>query len=242
MLKAKTNKEKGKAGLVTAIKFYGTRERYEVGLPLNDTQDFDLFIRLPNLESKTVQVKTAWEKKNGVYICNLKSCGGTKGYTYTTVKDSNADILLIVTELEELYEVPISEITQKSSVNLGPQMQKYRVDDIPTTYEYKHIPRKGEAGYIPRSSTLPDKFCAKCGAQINKRNKSGLCRQCADFKRLKCPTINKEALTAHLLTKGFSAIAREYNVTDNAIRKWCKKFGLPSNVSELKLFRENHHI
>ena len=32
----------------------------------------------------------------------------------------------------------------------------------------------------------------------------------------------------------FTRIGAEYNVTDNAVRKWCKTYNLPSKTSEIK--------
>ena len=37
-------------------------------------------------------------------------------------------------------------------------------------------------------------------------------------------------------TKSFCEIGRIYGVSDNSIRKWCKKEGLPSTKTELKKY------
>jgi hypothetical protein len=45
----------------------------------------------------------------------------------------------------------------------------------------------------------------------------------------------KEELYRELIeTPNFVALGRKYNVSDNAIRKWCKKYGLPYSTSYYK--------
>ena len=92
-----TNKQRGNCGLGIAIGYFSTNG-YTVSIPLNDTQDYDLLIDKNN-QIKSVQVKyTTFKTKYGNYQVALKSCGGTKGTTYKTVKDTNVDYLFVATE------------------------------------------------------------------------------------------------------------------------------------------------
>ena len=51
---------------------------------------------------------------------------------------------------------------------------------------------------------------------------------------------SKEELLQLIKEKPFTEIGRMYGVTDNAIRKWCKKMGLPSTKRELNaLYQKN---
>ena len=88
MMLFNTNKEKGNTSLGMAIAFY-TSNGYIVSIPLNDTQDYDLIVDKNNI-IKRVQVKgTSCKNSNGKFQVALKSCGGTQGKTYKTVKDKN---------------------------------------------------------------------------------------------------------------------------------------------------------
>lgn len=50
----------------------------------------------------------------------------------------------------------------------------------------------------------------------------------------------KEELLQLIKEKPFTEIGRIYGVTDNAIRKWCRKMGLPSTKREVNaLYQEN---
>ena len=121
-----TNKEKGKAGLGMAIAYYSCNG-YTVSIPLNDTQDYDLVVERDGI-LQTVQVKaTGCRRKNGNYQVALKSCGGTKGKTYKTVIETNVDLVFIITEEMSMYNIPKSEITNKSTLNICNKYEKYKV-------------------------------------------------------------------------------------------------------------------
>jgi uncharacterized protein YjcR len=46
--------------------------------------------------------------------------------------------------------------------------------------------------------------------------------------------ISREELKKLIRTTPFTKIADIYNVSDNAIRKWCDKYGLPKKVKDIK--------
>ncbi len=64
-----------------------------------------------------------------------------------------------------------------------------------------------------------------CGEQITRDGKTGKCARCAQINSGKCP--DKETLAKIIWEKPQSIIAAEYGVSDKAVHKWCKKFGLP---------------
>ena len=128
-----SNKEKGNAGLSLAIGYYGSNG-YTVSLPLNDTQDYDLIVGKDQKLYK-VQVKaTSQRSSQGYSIVSVSSSGGTNGQVYKTVSDTDIDILFVVTELCEFYEIPIEEIYQSRTINLGPDKQTFRVDFLLNSY------------------------------------------------------------------------------------------------------------
>ena len=83
------------------------------------------------------------------------------------------------------------------------------------------------------------KYCLDCGKEIG--NHSTYCRQCApkhtlqkNYKVSKETRPSKDELLELIKTKSFVAIGNIYNVTDNAIRKWCKQEGLPYTKQQIK--------
>lgn len=76
--------------------------------------------------------------------------------------------------------------------------------------------------------------CIDCGTQIHPS--STRCPKCATIYR-QCHTItnrpSKDELLELVKTKPFVEIGRMFNVSDNNIRKWCRKYGIPSTKKEL---------
>ena len=80
-------------------------------------------------------------------------------------------------------------------------------------------------------------YCIDCGREICTR--STRCGSCASkhknsYKVEPEKRPNKEQLMELIQHHPFTYIGTLYNVTDNTIRKWCKRYGLPSTKKELK--------
>lgn len=76
-------------------------------------------------------------------------------------------------------------------------------------------------------------YCNICGKEIWKNSTTGLCSTCfnEELKKqaIKNSPVTREELKEKIRTLPFTTIGKEYGVSDNAIRKWCDKFGLPRN-------------
>ncbi len=76
--------------------------------------------------------------------------------------------------------------------------------------------------------------CVDCGKVIGAR--STRCVEC-EYKRRtlnQVDGITREELKNLIRTTPFTKIGSEYGVSDNAVRKWCDKYGLPRRSSEIK--------
>ena len=79
-------------------------------------------------------------------------------------------------------------------------------------------------------------YCEKCGKEIS--NNAKLCTTCFHNKlneKLSLIRPSKDELIESFKElKSFKEVGRKYNVSDNAVRKWCKKYDLPSTKEEIK--------
>jgi hypothetical protein len=83
----------------------------------------------------------------------------------------------------------------------------------------------------------PDKYhrCVICGKRID--YSAEVCSECYNenrVKRSKCPS--KEILQDIIQRCGgnFTQIAKLFDVSDNAVRKWCKKYNIPYHSSDYR--------
>ena len=123
----KNSKKQGDVGVGIAIGWF-VQHGYTVCLPLTDSQDYDIVIEIDG-ELKKVQVKTTYATSpEGNYVVTLKVSGGNK--SRSSVKHftkSFADYLFVVTESNVKYFIPVNDIDNKSTMNLGKSKDKYIV-------------------------------------------------------------------------------------------------------------------
>lgn len=91
---------------------------------------------------------------------------------------------------------------------------------------------------VPFINTKPQK-CKKCNAPIS--DGATYCKKCIkeiekEKSRIKFTTRNK--LKEEIRKMPIIKVGEKYGVTDNAIRKWCKKFGLPSKKSDINSYSD----
>ena len=84
------------------------------------------------------------------------------------------------------------------------------------------------------------KYCPDCGVEIH--HLSERCKAC-HLKMRKNQSgatipITRNELKNLIRTMPFTKIGIQFNVTDNAVRKWCDNYNLPRRVSEIKTYSD----
>jgi len=78
-----------------------------------------------------------------------------------------------------------------------------------------------------KTAEIPAKYnCSKCGKETKGKGGTGMCSSCNNKARAKGPRITKPELERLMEDNSLCAIGRMYSVSDNAVRKWAKKYGL----------------
>jgi hypothetical protein len=84
--------------------------------------------------------------------------------------------------------------------------------------------------------------CYLCNNDITNKSKSGLCITCSnknrDTQRKVQNRPSRIELIELILNKPFTQIGADFNVSDNAIRKWCIAENLPHRSKDIKAERE----
>ena len=81
-------------------------------------------------------------------------------------------------------------------------------------------------------------YCSECGKEITEQSITGLCFVCANKARRFCKRPNREELKKLIRKLPFTKIAEQYNVSDNAIRKWCDSENLPRKKSDINKYND----
>jgi len=75
-------------------------------------------------------------------------------------------------------------------------------------------------------------YCSMCGKELSGKRKTGLCADCCEITYIHhCSIPPKDVLYELLLKETFVKVAKIYNVSDNAVRKWCDKYNIPRHSS-----------
>lgn len=86
--------------------------------------------------------------------------------------------------------------------------------DLIDQYDIKHLKPK----------TRNKNYCIDCGVEINESAKRCVACNSIYSRKVKRPT--KEELEELLVNNNFCQLGRMFGVSDNAIRKWCKAYGI----------------
>lgn len=77
-------------------------------------------------------------------------------------------------------------------------------------------------------------YCLDCGAPIDEG--AIRCRKCASLNSRVCDRPSREELKKLVREQSFVSIGRLYDVSDNAVRKWCDAYCLPRTKSTINKY------
>ena len=89
-----------------------------------------------------------------------------------------------------------------------------------------------------QQKNIQQNVCVDCGKPITM--KSTRCIECSAKARTiqELSFLSREQLKKLIRTMPFTTIGKQYNVSDNAVRKWCDKYNLPRKSSEIKSYSD----
>lgn len=157
------------------------------------------------------------------------------GYNLTLGGDSSAiginkeKIIGIIKDLEttEMYH---SEIANKWNISQemvqGINTGRYWKQDREYPIQKCSIERRGTKQH----------YCCDCGKPVYRQ--SIRCEKCFQIFQRKAERPNRDKLKYLIRTKSFLEIGRMFNVSDNAIRRWCDAEKLPRKKTEIKQYTD----
>ena len=114
----------------------------------------------------------------------------------------------------------------KSSVGRS-KLKVHMPEFLYDVYMHKNVKKKYVKNHIVNT------VCPVCGKQMARG--AGVCKSCYLLQKHEASIIpDREVLKMLIYDNSFVSIGEMFNVTDNAVRKWCKKYGLPYRSRDIK--------
>lgn len=179
------------------------------------------------------------EKYNAFFEGYNQTLGGD-GAVNTDFVTKEA-VIGIISDLEntdmlqrEIAEKWNADISSVNAINTGRTWHHNRT--YPIQDSLLHLKRQGKN---VTGKKRQDWICCDCGKQISRG--ATRCYSCENTRRAsekKAGLPTREELKGLTRTTTFTAIGALYGVSDNAVRKWCDKYGLPRKVKDIKSYSD----
>ena len=156
------------------------------------------------------------------------------GYNQTTGGQSgeNGIVKISKTDIQEIYDLLLNSNLSQQEI-----AKKYNVgEDTISEINQGRTRVNPELNYPLRKRIKKDFFCKDCGVEISYG--SSRCTQCENLSRRIAKRPSREELKSLIRNKPFTQIAKQFGVTDNAIRKWCDAENLPRKATEIKSYSD----
>lgn len=85
---------------------------------------------------------------------------------------------------------------------------------------------------MPKKTKSNITHCLICGKEIG-NTKTGHCVECAHKNQRRATRPSKLDLAKMIVESSFTAVGKQFGLDGNAIKSWCKQYGIPHRVAEL---------
>lgn len=167
-----------------------------------------------------------WIDYYNTYNNGYNQDSGGRSQKDTYIKHSKDKVTALKNDLK-LTQLSFDELHKKYGVSIG-----YVSDINKGNIHYSEgdiYPLRKKEYSLP-----PSKTCPICGKM--KDSHANMCLDC--FRKSKTIPIDRQVLKKLIRTTSFVQIGKQYNVSDNTIRKWCKKLNLPYQSRKINSYSE----
>lgn len=211
----------------------------EIGIllsqPIVDDSRYDYIADLGDHFIK-IQCKTCSVGDDGTYIkfSTRSSRSNSNGVIFRKYNKNEIDYFYTYFN-NKSYLIPVEECSSQKTLRFSPadNNQKYNKAE---EYELNYILFNREnftniqnikINYITKNENI----CQVCGEPIG--NTSTFCKKCSGLNNRVTERPSRETLKELIRNNSFVQIGLSYNVTNNAIKKWCESYNLPKKRKDI---------
>lgn len=201
------------------------RYGFDISIPSYNASKYDL-IADTGSELLKIQVKKSISNSNSSFTfqCTTQN---VKSSTKSKHKYTNDEIDYFATVWnDKVYLIPVDETSLQKTISFNDET--YLAKNILANYY------RLEDNELYNSSLRQQgkNYCIDCGCEIS--HSAERCFVCKNKQAQVVERPNRDTLKMLIRTKSFLEIGRMYNVTDNAVRKWCDSYNLPRRTGDIK--------
>ena len=216
-------------GLIIQLKVQEELLRYgfDISIPNYNASKYDI-IADTGKELLKIQVKKSISNSNSsfTFSCTTQNVKSSTGAKHKYTKDE-VDYFATVWQ-DKVYLIPVDQTSLSKTIQFNDDT--YLAQNILSSY------KRLSDEELYNSTHKGKYYCIDCGCEIGPT--STRCIPCQNKTRRISERPSRKQLKMLIRTMPFTQIAKKYNVTDNAIRKWCDAEGLPRKVSNIKNFTQ----
>lgn len=213
------------------------RYGFDISIPNYNASKYDLLVDTGE-ELLRIQIKKSLGQTEHSFSfpCttqNVRSNSNKSKHKYT--KDE-IDYFATVWH-NKVYLVPVEETSTVKTLRDDGSSDNYLLENV--FFNFARLSDEDLYNYSNKG-VQEKKYCIDCGCEIT--SQATRCISCKNkkigFEQRKVKRPSREELKELIRNKPFTEIAKQYGVTDNAIRKWCDAENLPRKKSEIQKINE----
>lgn len=222
-----TNQINGKVYIGQSVNI---EKRWTKHRKASETLDYPIYraMRKYSLENFSFEIieecsLSELDKRESFWIQFYNSALQEKGYNLTLGGSSSSGRSLTLEDVLEISTLLLTTDLGNQEIGKIYEVSENIISGINTGYYWKR-----DISY-PIREKEKEKVCfCQCGAVISKGAER--CTVCHGLKRRTVERPTADILKEEIIKLGFAGVGRKYGVSDNAIRKWCKSYGMPTTI------------
>lgn len=226
---------------------------FECSTPYGNQAKYDILVDIGSEILRIQCKKSRWaDDKNSIIFNSSSQTTNTQKTIRHKYTSGQIDYFATCWE-DKVYLIPVDECSSSKSLRITPKTEKTpasvnMAEDYLVEKILGHLSLYKEEDFeeqipikIRNSNSIATEKCIECGSPVYK--KGTRCVNCAALNsRLVKNRPSREELKQLIREKSFVEIGKQYNLSDNAIRKWCDSYNLPRKKSEIKKYSNEEWI